>query len=250
MNRFGDLSDYDFELLVADLLAARDGQSYETFPRGPDGGIDVRCRWGRGWHIVQCKHYWQSGTARVVRAAAKERKDLERLPPYIRIGRHEGQGVAYVRGQADSRSSVDALPPGRRDRGARDRQRHQWLEGKGPSTPPKIVGKFGSATLWDVYSWSTHADVRGVHQWLSVPIPEKGATHQGIVVTPEHDERLSNAMLVEVATECRDMAAVQAVARSTTTEDVRRNLAVVHELEPDCDAAIARWYNRVNDAQS
>ena len=86
----------------------------------------------------------------------------------------------------------------------------QWLDGKGPSTPPKIVGKFGSATLWDVYSWSAHADVRGLHQWLSVPLPEKGATHQGIVVTPEHDERLSNAMLVEVATECRDIAAAQA----------------------------------------
>ena len=50
----------------------------------------------------------------------------------------------------------------------------QWLEGKGPSTPPKIVGKFGNATLWDVYSMSAHADVRGVHQWLSVLMPEKG----------------------------------------------------------------------------
>lgn len=125
----------------------------------------------------------------------------------------------------------------------------QWLEAKGPSTPPKIVGKFGSATLWDVYSWSAHADVRGVHQWLSVPMPEQGETHQGIVVTPEHDERLSNAMLVEVATECRDMAAAQAVARSTTAEDVQQNLAVVHELDPDCDAAIARWYNRVGSEE-
>ena len=69
-------------------------------------------------------------------------------------------------------------------------------------------------------------------------------------MTPEHDERLSNAMLVEVATECRDMAAAQAVARSRTTEDVQRNLAVVHELDPECDRAIARWYMRVDDAHS
>jgi len=123
----------------------------------------------------------------------------------------------------------------------------QWLEGKGPSTPPKIVGKFGSAELWKVYSWGAHADAQSVHQWLSVPLPATGDAHQGIVVTPEHHERLSNAMLVEVATECRDIAASQAVARSRTRDDVMRNLSVVTELDAVCDAAIARWYDRVED---
>jgi Restriction endonuclease len=75
------LSDYEFELVVADLLSARDRRRYETFPRGADGGIDVRCRLRRGWHIVQCKHYPQSTLARVVRAARTERANLERLEP-------------------------------------------------------------------------------------------------------------------------------------------------------------------------
>jgi DNA polymerase III delta prime subunit len=81
VSQLGVLSDYEFELLVADLLSARDKRKYETFPRGADGGIDVRCRTRRGWHIVQCKHYWQSGTARVVRAAERERPKLKGLKP-------------------------------------------------------------------------------------------------------------------------------------------------------------------------
>jgi Restriction endonuclease len=75
------LSDYEFELLVADLLSRRDGRRYETFPRGADGGIDVRCRFRRGWHIVQCKHYPHSTLGRVVRAAQGERANVERLKP-------------------------------------------------------------------------------------------------------------------------------------------------------------------------
>jgi DNA polymerase III delta prime subunit len=81
VSQLGVLSDYEFELLVADLLSARDKRKYETFPRGADGGIDIRCRMRRGWHIVQCKHYWQSTTARVVRAAARERPKVEGLKP-------------------------------------------------------------------------------------------------------------------------------------------------------------------------
>jgi len=64
---------------VADLLSARDQKRYETFPRGPDGGIDIRSKYRRGWHVVQCKHYWYSGTDRVVRAAKRERVKLNSL---------------------------------------------------------------------------------------------------------------------------------------------------------------------------
>jgi porphobilinogen deaminase len=64
---------------------------------------------------------------------------------------------------------------------------------------------------------------------------------------PEHDERLSNALLVEVATECRDMAMARAVARSNTPEDVEHNKAVVHQLDAGCDAAIERWCDPIPD---
>jgi hypothetical protein len=39
---FGELSDYDFEQVVADLLAAEWQVRVETFPRGRDGGVDLR----------------------------------------------------------------------------------------------------------------------------------------------------------------------------------------------------------------
>ena len=40
---FKALSDYDFELLVCDLLSAWLGRRVENFRRGRDQGIDLRC---------------------------------------------------------------------------------------------------------------------------------------------------------------------------------------------------------------
>ncbi|MCH5676549.1 restriction endonuclease [Streptomyces gilvus] len=54
---YGDLSPYDFEVLVRDILQSETGQRLETFPPGRDGGIDVRLyRDNREELIVQCKH--------------------------------------------------------------------------------------------------------------------------------------------------------------------------------------------------
>jgi hypothetical protein len=75
MAQFDDLSDYDFELLVADLLGVALGRTFETFPRGADGGIDLRAQLGNGQHYVQCKHYAKSSFAQLKRAAAKELKE-------------------------------------------------------------------------------------------------------------------------------------------------------------------------------
>jgi DNA polymerase III delta prime subunit len=76
MGTFDDLSDYDFELLVADLLGKEYGQHFETFPRGRDGGVDLRANTGTGHHHVQCKHYVHSGFSRLETAARKERESL------------------------------------------------------------------------------------------------------------------------------------------------------------------------------
>lgn len=81
MALFDDLSDYDFELLVADLLGAKFGRTFETFPRGPDGGIDLRAHLGNGLHIVQCKHYASSAFSTLERAARRERKALSQMKP-------------------------------------------------------------------------------------------------------------------------------------------------------------------------
>lgn len=42
MNNFEALSDFDFEQLMADLLSAEWGAEVEFFPRGKDGGVDLR----------------------------------------------------------------------------------------------------------------------------------------------------------------------------------------------------------------
>ena len=65
MTTFEELSDYDFERLVADLLSAQWEVSVDTFPRGRDGGVDLRVlgpvgrplqlRGGEEL-VVQCKH--------------------------------------------------------------------------------------------------------------------------------------------------------------------------------------------------
>ncbi|MFD0398378.1 restriction endonuclease [Kitasatospora sp. NPDC059811] len=54
---YSDLSPYDFEVLVRDLLQAEFGVRMETFPQGRDGGVDIRLhRNGKESIIVQCKH--------------------------------------------------------------------------------------------------------------------------------------------------------------------------------------------------
>jgi hypothetical protein len=72
MGVFDDLSDYDFELLVADLLGKELSRRFETFPRGRDGGVDLRANTGHGYHLVQCKHYVHSGFSRLQTAARAE----------------------------------------------------------------------------------------------------------------------------------------------------------------------------------
>ncbi len=79
MAPFDDLSDYDFEMLVADLLGAQLKRDFETFPRGPDGGIDLRARVGNGFHIVQCKHYTMSAFSTLQGAAQREQRALTKM---------------------------------------------------------------------------------------------------------------------------------------------------------------------------
>jgi DNA polymerase III delta prime subunit len=72
MGRFDDLSPYDFELLVSDLLSRELDCRFETFPSGADGGIDLRARFGSGYHYVQCKHYQRSTFGQLNAAARRE----------------------------------------------------------------------------------------------------------------------------------------------------------------------------------
>lgn len=52
MRAFQNLSAYDFELLIRDLLSAEHQVQYEAFSAGPDGGIDLRAQRQNGTTIV------------------------------------------------------------------------------------------------------------------------------------------------------------------------------------------------------
>lgn len=89
----------------------------------------------------------------------------------------------------------------------------RWLEGKGPGTSRKLAGKWGDLDLYDTYSVGEHADARGVHWWLTVPILGEQSEQRGIMVPPHRRPSVSNVMLTEVAMECRDLAAALAFTR-------------------------------------
>lgn len=67
------LSDHDFERLIADLLIADELARYETFSRGPDGGVDLRrIDDAADVHVVQCKHMRRSTFSGLLRAVRQE----------------------------------------------------------------------------------------------------------------------------------------------------------------------------------
>jgi hypothetical protein len=56
MRNYADLSPTDFERLVRDLLQVEWSERLETFPAGPDGGVDIRLAKDGTRINIQCKH--------------------------------------------------------------------------------------------------------------------------------------------------------------------------------------------------
>lgn len=75
------LSDFEFEEVCGDLLAAEFGVHFERFRRAPDGGVDLRSHDHAGLRIVQCKHYQRSRFDRLYRELEKEIPNVEREAP-------------------------------------------------------------------------------------------------------------------------------------------------------------------------
>jgi hypothetical protein len=96
---FSNLSSYDFEILVRDLLSEELQLHLEAFSPGPDTGIDLRALGPTGAStqvrpgataagkgpvlalVVQCKHYEGSGFSALKRALKKEKTAIDRLGP-------------------------------------------------------------------------------------------------------------------------------------------------------------------------
>lgn len=69
------LNDKEFEVLVADLLAAEIGAPVERFKPGRDAGVDARWFSSPGNEvIVQCKHWPRSSVAALIRKISSEEK--------------------------------------------------------------------------------------------------------------------------------------------------------------------------------
>ena len=76
-----------------------------------------------------------------------------------------------------------------------------------------LAGKFGSLELFDMYSAGGHADPHPVYWWLMVPTDGGGGGNHGLNIHPHRQPTQSNALLTQVATECRDKAHVLAITR-------------------------------------
>src|SRR4051812_3447324 len=100
------------------------------------------------------------------------------------------------------------------------------------------MGKFGSRQLFDLYSVSEHADARAARWWLTVL--HEG--QQGIIVQPHRRPRFSNAMLTEVAMECRDLVAAMEAVRGGTLVGLADLTAVI-------DQATELYYDPVSPDQ-
>src|SRR4051794_11724024 len=81
MRNWDNISDYELEAVVADLLGAEDRVRYERFARGPDQGIDLRHLGPGSPDVVQCKHYKGSTWPTLKAAVKREGKKLPDLDP-------------------------------------------------------------------------------------------------------------------------------------------------------------------------
>lgn len=78
---FSSLSPADFEDLTRDLLGRELGIRFEAFPDGPDDGMDGRHAAANGNVILQAKHYYRSGFAKLKAKMKTERASIDALQP-------------------------------------------------------------------------------------------------------------------------------------------------------------------------
>jgi hypothetical protein len=80
--KFSNLSPYDFELLMRDLLEQSEQMRLRAFAPGRDAGVDLRGLESvhpRGEVIVQCKHMAGSSWSDLQRSVKKEKLKIDRL---------------------------------------------------------------------------------------------------------------------------------------------------------------------------
>jgi hypothetical protein len=105
----------------------------------------------------------------------------------------------------------------------------EWLNGKGPSTPKKVVRKHGRADVWEVFSRSTHADIEGFQSLTSIPDPDP-AGPGSIVLSPQRDARHANAIGAMIGLDCTVMGILVLGSAVKTEADARARIPALETL--------------------
>ncbi|KLI14025.1 restriction endonuclease [Brachyspira hyodysenteriae] len=76
-----NLNDYEFELLIRDILEKKLGIELRTYAKGKDDGIDIQCYYTENNTIVQVKHYCRSTYSSLLNSLKKELEKIDKLKP-------------------------------------------------------------------------------------------------------------------------------------------------------------------------
>lgn len=76
-----NLNDYEFELLIRDILEKKLGIELRTYAKGKDDGIDIQGYYTENNIIVQVKHYCRSTYSSLLNSLKKELEKINKLKP-------------------------------------------------------------------------------------------------------------------------------------------------------------------------
>ena len=101
---FSQLNDKEFEVLVCDLLSIELDEHIERFKSGKDNGVDGRFFSPAGTEIIiQCKHYYKSELATLLRNLKKEATKVKKLNPQkyllvtsVPLSRHNKKAIKKI----------------------------------------------------------------------------------------------------------------------------------------------------------
>lgn len=81
MYQYGNLSDFEFELLCRDIMERKIGCPLRCFAPGRDGGVDITETKLSGCHMVQVKHYIDSSYSALLSSLKKELPKVKQKQP-------------------------------------------------------------------------------------------------------------------------------------------------------------------------
>lgn len=99
MYQYGNLSDFEFELLCRDIMERKIGCPLRCFAPGRDGGVDITETRLSGCHMVQVKHYIDSSYSTLLSSLKKELPKVKQKQPkhyYVCCGK-KADGTEYFR---------------------------------------------------------------------------------------------------------------------------------------------------------